>query len=104
MATPFTAVAGWEWQFVAAMMTGLGSGRVDPGSQVPGLLLVALATGAAVTATVLALTDRDSPTPVLRIVVAALAGASALLLVPIVALEISSLVDLATAPGPTSRY
>ncbi|GAB2969843.1 hypothetical protein [Frigoribacterium salinisoli] len=104
VAVPFAAVAGWEWQFLAVLLTGSGSGRIAPGSLVPGLLLVALATGAAVTATVLALTDRCSPTPVLRVVVATVAGASTLLLVPILVLEVSSLIDLATTPGPTSRY
>ena len=104
VAVPFAAVAGWEWQFLAMLLTGLGSGRIDPVSLVPGLLLVALATGAAVTATALALTDRGSPTPVLRVVVATVAGASTLLLAPILALEVSSLIDLATTPGPTSRY
>ena len=104
MATPFAAVAGWEWQFLAVMMTGLSGGRIDPVSLVPGLLLVALATGAAVTAAALALTDRGSPTPVLRVVVATVAGAFTLLLVPILTVEVSSLIDLATAPGPSSRY
>lgn len=96
VATPYVAATGWTWQFLAAL-GGLGTGRVEPSSQVPGLALGVLAASTAVAATVLALADRDSPTPELRVVVASLAGVAALLLVLTVGSQVVSIAPLLTA-------
>ena len=104
VATPFLAVAGWEWQFFGAAVTGLGTGHVEPTSQVPGIVLAASAVGTALSGTVLALADRRSVAPVLRVVVAALSGASALLLVVVTALQIVAVVHLATTTATDVPY
>ena len=101
VATPYVAVAGWTWQFLAGVLGGLGTGRVEPSSQVPGLVLGVLAASTAVAATVLALADRDSPTPELRVVVASLAGVAALLLVVTEASQVVSFIPLLAASPST---
>ena len=104
VATPYVAVAGWIWQFLAATIGGLATGRVEPSSQVPGLVLGVLAASTAVAATVLALADRDSPTPELRVVVASLAGVAALLLVVTEASQVVSFIPLlAASPSALPR-
>jgi len=67
-------------------------------------VLAVSAVGTALSGTVLALADRRSVAPVLRVVVAALSGASALLLVVVTALQIVAVVHLATTTATDVPY